>query len=140
MSKLYFDKIGVGDKFLGEKVIADRNRMIEFAQEFDNQPMHLDRAAAQSMGLNDVIAAGSYTFSLSAKSCVQVWNKIHFLPSGLGFQMSFVKPLYAGDEIQMNIEFMIKRTSRDPSRGVFEVNPYFPDEPYFLCDDSMILL
>jgi acyl dehydratase len=121
MTKLYFEDINVGDTFAGDKVTVDRERMLAFAREFDNQPMHLDPAAAKAMGLDDIIAAGSYTFALSAKSCLAVWNKLHFLPSGLGFQMSFVKPVYAGDELQVHSEIISKRPSRNPSRGVLEV-------------------
>jgi acyl dehydratase len=121
MSKLYFEDINVGDTFVGDKVTVHPERMLAFAQEFDSQPMHLDPAAAKAIGLDDIIACGGYTFSLSAKSCIPIWDKIHFLPSGLGFQMSFVKPVYAGDELQLHIEVVNKRPSRNPSRGVLEL-------------------
>ncbi len=121
MSKLYFEDINVGDTFTGEKVAVVHERMLAFAQEFDSQPMHLDSAAAKAMGLDDIIASGSYTFSVLTKSCVAIWDKLHFLPSGLGFQMSFTKPVYAGDDLQIHCEIMSKRLSRNSSRGVLEV-------------------
>ncbi|MDP6565602.1 MAG: MaoC/PaaZ C-terminal domain-containing protein, partial [Alphaproteobacteria bacterium] len=113
MPKLFFEDINVGDTFVGDKVTVDPERMLSFAQEFDSQPMHLDPAAAKAMGLDDVIACGSYTFSLSAKSCTLIWDEVQFLPSGLGFQMSFVAPVYAGDELQLHIEVTNKRPSRN---------------------------
>ena len=124
-SKLFFEDINVGDSFIGAKIAVDRDRMISFAKEFDNQLMHTDATAAKAMGLDDVIASGSYTFPLAAKSCTDIWERLHFLPSGLGFQMSFVKPVYEGDELQLNAEVINARPSRDPSRGVLEIKQAF---------------
>lgn len=128
MAKLYFEDINAGDTFTGAKVTVERDRMLEFARDFDSQPMHLDPEAAKSMGLDDVISSGSYTFSLSAKSLVSIWDRLHFLPSGLGFQMSFVQPVYAGDVLQIQVEVIGKRPSRNPSRGVLEIKGSFPNQ------------
>ena len=121
MEKLYFEDINVGDAFTGAKVLVEPETMIVFAKEYDNQPMHTDPAAARAMGLEGVIASGAYTFALGTKSTSAIWEQLHFLPSGLGFQMSFVRPALGGDELQAHVEIISKRESRDPSRGVLGI-------------------
>lgn len=123
--KRYFEDIAVGEVMLGAPVVVEREAMLAFAREYDSQPMHTDPAAAWAMGLKDVIACGSLTFALSAKSIGSIWSGMHFLPSGLGFQMSFVTPVFAGDRLQVRVEVKGKRPSRDPNRGVLQVATAF---------------
>jgi acyl dehydratase len=115
--KLYYDDIKVGDRFTGDTLTLDRDRMLEFAAEFDNQPMHLDVEAAQAMGFPDIVACGAYTFSLSSGSSTKIWQEWHFLPSGLGIEVSFMLPLFAGDILAGEMEITTKRPSSKPGRG-----------------------
>ena len=115
--KLYFDDIKVGDTFTGNTLTLDRGRMLEFAAEFDDQPMHLDAKAAQAMGFKDIVACGSYTFSLSSGSATKIWQEWQFLPSGLGIEVSFMRPLFAGDVLKGEMEILSTRLSSKPGRG-----------------------
>ena len=115
--KLYYDDIKVGDRFTGNSLTLDRDRMLEFAAEFDDQPMHLDAEAAQAMGFRDIVACGSYTFSLSSGSATKIWQEWHFLPSGLGIEVSFMLPLFAGDILTGEMEITTKRLSSKPGKG-----------------------
>ncbi|USG62882.1 hypothetical protein NBZ79_07820 [Sneathiella marina] len=115
--KLYYDDIKVGDIFTGNSLVLDRARMLEFAAEFDDQPMHLDADAAKAMGFKDVIACGAYTFSLSSGASTKIWQEWHFLPSGLGIEVSFMLPLFAGDVLTGEMEITSKRLSSKPGKG-----------------------
>jgi len=115
--KLYFEDFSVGDELVGDTVTVDREHMLWFASEFDNQPMHRDPAAAQAMGLKDIIATGAHIFSLTAKSQGGIWRRMHMLPSGLGIEISFLRPIYAGDTITAHIDVPSVRASRKPGRG-----------------------
>ena len=125
MEKLYFEDVNVGNSFTGAKLLVEPLSMIAFAQEYDNQPMHTDPAAARAMGLEGAIASGAYTFALMTKSTARIWEGLHFLPSGLGFQMSFVHPVLGGDELQTQVEVISKRESCDPTRGVLGIKAIF---------------
>ncbi len=116
-SKLYFEDIQVGDKFVGDTVVAEREKMLFFAEEFDNQPMHLDVDAARAMGLKDIIAPGAYIFALNAKSQRAIWKRLHMLPSGLGISVSFLLPVYAEDTLTAQLEVLATRQSSKPGRG-----------------------
>jgi acyl dehydratase len=115
--KLYFEDIRVGDRFTGDEVQVEREKILAFAMEFDDQPMHLDQAAARRMGLKDIIAPGAYIFALTAKAQRAIWHRFHMLPSGLGIQVSFLAPLYGGDSITGEMEILATRPSSKPGRG-----------------------
>lgn len=119
--KLYFDDIAVGDAFTGATVTVERDRLLAFAEEFDDQAMHLDAGAARAMGLDDVIAPGAYIFALTAKSQRAIWHRMYFLPSGLGIEVSFLKPVYPGDELTAHATVTDRRASSKPGRGWLSV-------------------
>lgn len=127
-SKLYFEDIQVGDKFVGDKVVAEREKMLSFAAEFDDQPMHLDVDAAHVMGLKDIIATGSYIFALHAKSQLAIWKRFHMLPSGLGINISFMLPVYAEDTLTGRMEVLATRQSSRPERGWIDAKVTFENQ------------
>ena len=68
--------------------------------------------------VDDVIASDTYTIALATQSTAAVWNRLHFLPSGLGFQMRFVNSMISGDELQSLVEVNSKRPSRGSDHDV----------------------
>ena len=126
--QLYYEDIAVGDTFVGDTVSVDYDEMIWFAQNFDNQPVHTDAVAARAMGLTDVIAPGCYTFALNSKSVSAIWRRLHFLPSGLGIKLSFLKPVYAGGTLTTHVEVIGARHSRKPGRGWLDCKVTCRDE------------
>lgn len=117
VGKLYFSDINMGDLFAGATVTVDREEMLDFGRRFDDQPMHYDVAAAKAMGFRDVVACGAYTFALSSKAATHVWQQWHFLPSGLGVQLDFLAPVFAGDVLTSEMEVLDTRPSSKPGRG-----------------------
>ncbi|MFC4273102.1 acyl dehydratase [Sneathiella chungangensis] len=115
--KLYFEDITKGDKFAGATVTVERAEMLDFGRRFDDQPMHFDAAAAKAMGFPDVVACGAYTFALSSKAATKVWQQWHFLPSGLGIELDFLAPLFAGDVLTTEMEVLDTRPSSKAGRG-----------------------
>jgi acyl dehydratase len=116
--KLYFEDIEVGQKFTGDTVVVDRDRMLEFASDFDSQGMHMEAEAARAMGLKDIIAPGSYTFALAVKSNQSIVNRYHLLPSGRGIELSFVRPVFAGDTLTGKAEVVATRVRDKGGRGL----------------------
>jgi acyl dehydratase len=115
--KLYFEDIEVGQTFTGDTIVVDREIMLMIARDFDNQRMHLDAEAAKAMGFDDVIASGAYTFAAAIKTVQSILNRFHFLPSGRGIELSFVRPVLAGNTITAHAEIISKRPSDKGSRG-----------------------
>lgn len=126
--KLFFDDIRLGDEFIGAPVTVERARLLAFAEEFDDQAMHMDASAARAMGLNDVIAPGAYIFALTAKSQRAIWHRMHFLPSGLGIEVSFLKPVYPDDRLTAHAKVTGRRESSKPGRGWLSMEINYPNQ------------
>lgn len=141
--KLYFEDIQTGDKFIGETVIVRREKMLSFATEFDDQAMHLNPDAAQAIGLKDIIAPGAYIFALTAKSQRAIWKRWHMLPSGLGINVSFMLPVYAGETLTAHMDILATRPSSKPERGWLDTKVDFlnqNDEIAVECTAAMLLI
>ncbi len=115
--KLYFEDFAAGDSFVGTPVDVEREQLLWFAREFDDQAMHLDADAARAKGLDDIIAPGAMIFALTSRSQRDIWKSIHMLPSGLGIEISFLRPVYAGDTLTVHVEVPAVRPSSKPGRG-----------------------
>ncbi|MEQ9639477.1 MAG: MaoC/PaaZ C-terminal domain-containing protein [Alphaproteobacteria bacterium] len=120
-AKLYFEDLRIGQTFEGAAVRVDRAAMLDFARAYDPQLMHIDGSAARALGFRDIIAAGSYTHSLAAKSLGPIWARMHFLPSEVAFQMKFVLAVYASDVLRVQATVKAKRPSPEAGRGVLQM-------------------
>jgi acyl dehydratase len=116
----------VGATFWGDTVTVERAEMLAFAERFDPQPMHLDDAAAQAIGLNGVIAPGPFSFALRNLSMQGiVRDQIALLPGGLGIEISFVAPVYPGDRLRLRAEVADLRPSSKAGRGFARMSERF---------------
>jgi len=115
--KLYFEDIEVGQKFAGDTVAVDRELMLTIASNFDDQGMHTDTESANAMGFKDIIASGAYIFAVACKTVKCITDQYHFLPSGRGIEVSFVRPVYAGDVLTAHAEVVSTRVSEKGGRG-----------------------
>lgn len=116
-NKLYFEDIEVGQKFTGDTVVVDRDLMLSIAMNFDDQGMHTNANAAAEMGFQDIIASGAYTFAVAIKTVKCITDRYHFLPSGRGIEVSFVRPVFAGDTLTAHAEVISTRASDKGGRG-----------------------
>jgi acyl dehydratase len=122
---LFFEDLQIGTVIDGDEVIVDRDEMLNFARRFDPQPFHLDKLAAQQLSLQDVIASGAFTFALGTRAMQPVVRQLAFLPSGLGFELSFKAPVYSGDRLKFRSEVAELRPSSKPGRGVAKMKHQF---------------
>jgi len=127
-SKLYFEDLEIGMIIEGDEVVVEHSEMIEFARRFDPQPFHLDKSAAQRLSFQDVIASGAYTFALGTRAMQPVVHRLAFLPSGLGFELSFKSPVYAGDRLKFRSAVAELRPSSKPRRGVATMKHEFTNQ------------
>lgn len=112
-----FEDLEVGMVLWGDEVAVDRDEMIAFAERFDPQPMHLSDSEAQAIGLDAVIASGSFTWAMSALSMQgMVREGLVLLPGGLKMEVSFTAPVVAGD-LRLRAEVAELRASSKGGRG-----------------------
>ncbi len=95
----WFEDYRIGDEFAGLPVEFTEDEIISFAQRYDPQPFHVDRAAAEATHFGGLIASGTHLFAV-------VWGSIiraGFLNGrGMGadiVQFHFLKPARPGDVV-----------------------------------------
>jgi acyl dehydratase len=116
---LYLDDLAVGRKFATGSVTLTLEGCKAFATEFDPQPFHLDEAAARASMFGRIAASGWYTASLSMRLLVEGELTIAGGLIGLGGELTWPRPTYPGDTLQVETEILaIRPSATNPARGI----------------------
>jgi len=121
-----YDEVQIGRKFPGPRVTVTRAMIKEFAMaSFDHNPLHLDdrfmeqTTFAGDKQFDDVIGHGLMTYSLMTRAMTDwLWpdNGDH-----RRLETRFRKPVYPGDEIEVNGQVVDKRETRKGKWVVCEI-------------------
>ncbi|KAA0700488.1 enoyl-CoA hydratase [Neorhizobium sp. P12A] len=98
--KLSYEDFPVGRSFPLGPVTVTAEEIIEFATEFDPQPMHLDEAAGRASILGGLAASGWHTSSIFMRMMIDSYilqSRSEGAP-GIDF-MDWKKPVLAGDTL-----------------------------------------
>lgn len=119
---LYLEDLGVGRKFSTGTVLVTTDAIKTFAAQFDPQPFHLDESAARSSFFGRLAASGWHTSALSMRLLVEGEMRIAGGLIGLGGELSWPRPTYAGDTLHVESEVLDVRVSATkPDRGIVTV-------------------
>ncbi|MBR3081887.1 MAG: MaoC family dehydratase N-terminal domain-containing protein [Clostridiales bacterium] len=117
---MYFDDFETGMTRDIEPVTMEKEKMIAFAKEYDNIPLHTDEEYAKSTPFGGLIAPGVMSF-------MAVWAnylKVDFfgdeLLAGRSTKMEWFKPVYAGDVLTGKAE-ITNLTRRNARNGLVEL-------------------
>jgi Acyl dehydratase len=120
MAKLYFEDFEPGREFpLGPKTI-DAAEIIEFATEFDPQPMHLSEEAGRRTILGGLSASGWHTSSMMMRMLIDAYllSSVSEGAPGIDF-MEWKKPVLAGDTLAGRSTVIATRILRSrPNIGI----------------------
>ncbi len=122
---LYFEDLSVGDQYeVGEYTIG-KAELIDFAEQFDPQPFHVDEDAAKDSVFGELVASGLHTLCLSTRLFVTEFVKSgEELRNMGGFGMDdlrFHEPVRPGETLRIEIEVIEKTPSESRSdRGYVE--------------------
>lgn len=94
---MYFDELEIGMTVDIEPTIIEKEKMLDFALNYDNIPLHTDEEYAKTTPFGKLIAPGVMSF-------MSVWNKyldVDFfgeeLLAGKSTKIEWLKPVFAGD-------------------------------------------
>ena len=98
--KLAFEDFQPGRRFaLGPRAVT-AEEIIEFAREFDPQPMHVDEAAGRASILGGLAASGWHTSALFMRMMAESFLVNSFSQGAPGVDfMEWRKPVLAGDTL-----------------------------------------
>jgi len=116
----HFDDFEPGQSFTTMGATVTEAQILDFALQYDPQPFHLDREAAERSVFGGLIASGLLTSALSFR----LWYDAGIMRSAsLGSpgmdEVRWLKPVRPGDTIHVVVEVVDKRLSRSkPDRGI----------------------
>lgn len=117
MSK-YFEDLPVGFAYRTQARELTRDAIVEFAQEWDPQPFHLDEAAAAKSHFGQLIASGWHTLLIAFNLSMEagIWDEASMGASGMD-EVRWFKPAVPGDVIHVEAEVI--EATRSQSRPQF---------------------
>lgn len=120
MSTLYFEDFAVGSKRdLGSHLVTEEE-ILTFARQYDPQPFHIDKEAAQKSIYKNLISSGWMTCSIMMRLLVDnMTSKAASMGSPGVDEIRWLKPVYAGDTLSVSLVVLDARASSSkPDRGV----------------------
>jgi acyl dehydratase len=122
LEELYLDDLYVGQRFTSETYLMDEARIKEFAREFDPQPFHLDKAAAEASVFKGLAASGWHTGAVAMRLLVNGGLPFANGLIGLGGEIAWPKPTRPGDILRVESEIIEITPSRSkPHQGIVTV-------------------
>jgi len=120
MRGLYFEDFTVGRQFATEPVRLDEDEIIAFAEKYDPQPFHVDKAAAAQSIYGGLIASGFQTIAVGAGQWLRTGGQEGTGMGGPGLRdIRWLAPVRPGDLLHTTVEVAETRASRSkPDRGI----------------------
>ena len=118
--EIYFEDLPAGTVVdLGSREVT-KEEILEFAEEYDPQPFHIDEEAAKDSIFGGLVASGWHTCSMMMRLLV---DGLLLRASSLGSpgmdQIRWLKPVRPGDTLHAVMTVVDSRPSRSkPDRGV----------------------
>ena len=117
---MYFNELKIGMTVDIAPATIDKEKMLDFARDYDNIPLHTDEEYAKNTPFGKLIAPGVMSF-------MSVWAKyleVDFfgeeLLAGKSTKIEWQKPVFAGDVLTGEAT-ITKLTQRNSKNGIAEV-------------------
>ena len=117
---MYFDDLQVGMQVQTAPALIEKQKMMDFAFQYDNIPLHTDEEYANQSPFGALIAPGVMSF-------MSVWAKyleVDFfgkeLLAGKSTKIEWHKPVYANDVLSGHAE-ITRLVKRNTKNGLVEV-------------------
>ena len=120
MSGLYLEDFRVGRRFATEPVRLSEGEILAFAEKYDPQPIHTDKAAAEKSIYGGLIASGFQTIAIGAGQWLRTGRQEGTGMGGPGMRdIRWLAPVRPGDVLSTTVEVAEARASRSkPDRGL----------------------
>lgn len=127
MYKLFYEDIEVGPRTRFGSYEMTREEIIDYATRYDPQPFHLDEDFAKTTHFGGLCASGWHTAAALMRMLVDRSKETGM--AGLGSpgikDLKWAKPVYVGDILSVEQEFLDKRQSKSrPTLGLVTFRNY----------------
>ena len=117
---MYFDELKLGMSVETAPAVIKKEKMLDFAHDYDNVPLHTDEEYAKTTPFGKLIAPGVMSF-------MSVWAKyleVDFfgkeLLAGKSTRIEWLKPVYA-DDVLSGKATVTKLVKRNEKNGLVEI-------------------
>jgi acyl dehydratase len=118
MAKRYFEDLTEGERLRCQPVLMTRERIIDFAEEFDPWPFHTDENAGDDSIFGGIVASSLHTISACTRVVVEAQKDVAVL-SGVGIEeVKMFNPVRSGDVLSVEAWWNeLRRSRKNPDRG-----------------------
>jgi acyl dehydratase len=119
MASLYFEDREVGGRSTAGPYLVPKSEIIQFAEQYDPVPRHIDEEAAARSIFGGLTASSAHTFSIFILLTTKLQPRLHVL-AGMGWdELRLPNPVRPGDELDLEVTCVEKRESKSKSdRGI----------------------
>ncbi|MFB4320200.1 MaoC family dehydratase [Actinomadura sp. 21ATH] len=116
----YFEDYRAGAVYEYGHITVTEAEILEFAERFDPQPIHIDRAYAESGPFGGIIASGWHTSAVCMRLFADHYlSRVASLASPGIDELRWPSPLRPGDSVRLRTTIVEARPSRSkPDRGI----------------------
>ena len=118
---MYFDDLRIGMTVDTPPALIEKEKMVAFAKDYDNIPLHTDEEYAKTTPFGRLIAPGVMSF-------MSVWVKyleVDFFGSellaGKSTKIEWLKPVFA-DDVLTGKAVITNLVKRNPKNGLVEIS------------------
>ena len=117
----YFDELEIGMAVDIPTAVIDKEKMLNFAREYDNIPLHTDEEYAKNTRFGAVIAPGVMSFMAVWAKYLEVSFYGDALLAGQSTKIEWLKPVFAGDALtgRATVTNLVRR---NPKNGLVEIS------------------
>ena len=117
---MYFEDIQLGMTVNIAPVVIQKEKMLAFAQEYDNIPLHTDEEYAKNTPFGALIAPGVMSFMSVWAKYLEVDIVGNALIAGRSTRIEWHKPVYAED-VLTGRAVVTNLVRRSPRNGLMEI-------------------
>lgn len=117
---MYFEELKLGMTLETAPAVITKEKMLAFAKEYDNIPLHTDEEYAKTTPFGRLIAPGVMSFMAIWANYLDVSFFEDSLIAGLSTKMQWHKPVFADDVLTGKVT-ITNLVRRNPKNGLVEV-------------------
>jgi acyl dehydratase len=114
MPAAYYEDISVGDTDAFGSYDVEKEDIINFAEQYDPQPFHVDEDAAEQSMFGDLIASGWHTAAMTMRMIVDNTLRDSSAEGAIGVdELRWKQPVQPGDTLSVRTEVLEKEPWND---------------------------
>lgn len=117
---MYFEDIDIGMTRLISPATVEKQKMLDFAGDYDNIPLHTDEEYAKSTHFGGLIAPGVMSFMVVWAKYLEVDFFGEELIAGKSTKIEWLRPVFA-DDVLAGKATVTRLTRRNCKNGIVEI-------------------